>query len=262
MALRASLFSVSALAAVSCLSVGLAFAQWVEEPVLPPGYVEEPDFPPEGPLPATPGVLAVAPIGPLVRAPDARDLLMDCIDMNFTDCFRLWRPPPPREPDYGIGSEQGGSGEGDGTGTRAAIGSDPTQGPANPRQDGFSPGTGRGQPKPAAPAPDDAAPTIPEGTGNVNETYRTGVIKPGEKTDGKPPPLGPKTAGNTPSGQRQPARGGPLVGEPPPRDTAADRQTYDALMRALKDVGLQDKLQLPPPDADGTTTLVPTQKRP
>ncbi|MBP2298454.1 hypothetical protein [Azospirillum picis] len=62
---------------------------------LPPGYVEEPDFPPEDPLPPPPEPLPVAPDMPVVVAPDAVDLLKECKQAAFTDCFRLWQPPPP-----------------------------------------------------------------------------------------------------------------------------------------------------------------------
>ncbi|ANC91345.1 hypothetical protein A6A40_05180 [Azospirillum humicireducens] len=62
---------------------------------LPPGYVEEPDVPPEDPLPPLPQPLPVAPDEPLVIAPDAVELLKECKQPAFTDCFRLWQPPPP-----------------------------------------------------------------------------------------------------------------------------------------------------------------------
>ena len=62
---------------------------------LPPGYVEEPDIPPEDPLPPPPEPLPVAPDVPLVIAPDAVELLKECMQPAFTDCFRLWQPPPP-----------------------------------------------------------------------------------------------------------------------------------------------------------------------
>ncbi|CAO3406612.1 hypothetical protein [Azospirillum largimobile] len=62
---------------------------------LPPGFVEEPDVPPEDPLPPPPQPLPVAPDEPLVVAPDAVELLKECKQPAFTDCFRLWQPPPP-----------------------------------------------------------------------------------------------------------------------------------------------------------------------
>ena len=62
---------------------------------LPPGYVEEPDVPPEDPLPPPPQPLPLAPDEPLVIAPDAVELLKECKQPAFTDCFRLWQPPPP-----------------------------------------------------------------------------------------------------------------------------------------------------------------------
>ena len=64
----------------------------------PPGLVEELDVPPEEPLPPEPQELPVAPIGPVVTAPDAHGVVTSCEEAAFTDCFRLWRPPvPPTE---------------------------------------------------------------------------------------------------------------------------------------------------------------------
>lgn len=62
---------------------------------LPPGFVEEPDVPPEDPLPPPPQPLPMAPDEPLFVAPDAVELLKECKQPAFTDCFRLWQPPPP-----------------------------------------------------------------------------------------------------------------------------------------------------------------------
>ncbi|CAO3400488.1 hypothetical protein [Azospirillum palustre] len=139
---------------------------------LPPGYVEEPETPPEDPLPPPPKPLSVAPDEPQVVAPDAAGLLKDCKQQTFTDCFRLWQPPPPPPP------------------------------PPEPEKDTA-----------AAPPP--------------------------------PPPPDPKAP-------RQPAQGGPVP--PPPADAAkeaaaaaADRATFDALSKALKDSGLDGKVLLTDP---------------
>lgn len=144
------------------------------QPALPPGYVEEPDVPPEDPLPSPPAELPLAPIGPVVTAPDARDLLRECKEASFTDCFRLWQPPaPPPEP---------------------------------------------------------------------------------EKKEAKatPPPPPPPPDPNAP---RQPAQGGPLSGPPPAPKPEADRATYEALVKALKESGLEGKIVMPPPPKDGGTVL-------
>ncbi len=85
------------------LTIGLAVAQ--QPPTgplrlpLPPGYVEEPDEPPEDPLPPPPREFQIAPTDPLVEAPDAAELLKACKEPTFTDCFRLWQPPPPPPPE-------------------------------------------------------------------------------------------------------------------------------------------------------------------
>jgi periplasmic protein TonB len=68
-------------------------------PPLPPGYVEEPDTPPEDPLPPLPREFQIAPAEPLIEAPDAAALLKACKEQAFTDCFRLWQPPPPPPPE-------------------------------------------------------------------------------------------------------------------------------------------------------------------
>ncbi|WP_042704350.1 hypothetical protein [Azospirillum sp. B506] len=153
----------------------LAFAQpLAAEPLrpgtpLPPGYVEEPETPPEDPLPPPPKPLSVAPDEPQVVAPDAAELLKECKQPAFTDCFRLWQPPPP---------------------------------PPEPEKDTAGP--------PPAPLPPD------------------------------------------PKAPREPAQGGPVP--PPPPDpakeaaaAAADRATFDALSKALKDSGLGGKVLLSDP---------------
>lgn len=146
----------------------------------PPGYVEEPENPPEDPLPPLPRELDIAPSEPIYEAPDAAELLKMCKEPTFTDCFRLWRPPPPPPPP-----------------------------PPEPEPD---PSVARGTPPPS----------------------------PDQKTP------------------REPAKGGP-VPQPPPnpaRDAAAaeaDKATFDALAKALKDSGLDGKVMLINPAGDGPT---------
>ncbi len=155
---------------------------------LPPGYVEEPDVPPEDPLPPPPEPLPVAPDEPVVVAPDAAELLKECKQQAFTDCFRLWQPPPPPPP------------------------------PPEPEKDTAT-----------APPP--------------------------------PPPFDPKAP-------REPAQGGPVP--PPPSDpakeaaaAAADRATFDALSKALKDSGLDGKVMLTNPGGgDPTLKLDSTTGKP
>nr|WP_301311556.1 hypothetical protein [Azospirillum lipoferum] len=137
---------------------------------LPPGYVEEPETPPEDPLPPPPRPLPVAPDEPQVVAPDAAGLLKECKQPTFTDCFRLWQPPPPPPPE------------------------------------------------------------------------------PEKETAGTPSPPPPPDS----KAPREPAQGGPVP--PPPPDpakeaaaAAADRATFDALSKALKDSGLDGKVLLTDP---------------
>lgn len=158
--------------ALTVLTALLLLTSPVAAEPLPPGYVEEPDVPPEDPLPEPPAELPLAPIGPVVTAPDARDLLKACKEVSFTDCFRLWQPPPP---------------------------------PPGP-----------------------------------------------ERKEAKAPPPPPPADPNAP---RQPARGGPLSGPPPAPNPASERATYDALVKALKESGLEGTIVMPPPPKDGGTIL-------
>ncbi|WP_448204793.1 hypothetical protein [Azospirillum sp. sgz302134] len=145
----------------------------VAEPnALPPGYVEEPEVPPEDKLPPMPEEFPPAPTTPVFTAPDARSLLAECKkDTSFTDCFRLWRPPPPP-----------------------------------PKEE----------------------------------------KKQAKQTP--PLPLDPKLP-------RKPAEGGPLTGPPTPPNPAADRATYDSLVKALQETGLEGKVLMTEPPKDGTTTM-------
>lgn len=80
-----------------------------------------------------------------------------------------------------------------------------------------------------------------------------------------PPPEEPKKeaakAGESsappgPKGPREPAQpGGTYGGAPPAANPEADQATYEALVKALKDSGLQGKVMLPTPPKDGSTTL-------
>jgi hypothetical protein len=155
---------------IALLPLGFLAIAAAAEPALPPGYVEEPETPPEDPLPKPPEEFPPAPVGPVVTAPDAHDLLKACKELTFTDCFRLWKPPPP--------------------------------------------------------PPEE------------------------EKKEAKkvPLPLDPKTP-------RKPAEGGPLTGPPPLPNPEADQATYNALVRALKETGLEGKVLMPEPPKDGSTTL-------
>ncbi|HEY0836482.1 MAG TPA: hypothetical protein VGE72_21415 [Azospirillum sp.] len=72
--------------------------------------------------------------------------------------------------------------------------------------------------------------------------------KEAAKADGPPLPPDPKAP-------REPAQpGGNYGGVPPAPNPEADQATYEALVKALKDSGLQDKVKLPPPK-DGSTTI-------
>jgi len=142
----------------------------VAEPTLPPGYVEEPEVPPEDPLPPPPAEFPMAPLGPVVNAPDPHTLLKECKESTFTDCFRLWQPPPP--------------------------------------------------------PPEE------------------------EKKEARQSPSPPD-----PSQPRQPAVGGPLTGPPPAPNPEADQATYEALVKALKETGVDKNILMLEPPKDGSATL-------
>ncbi|AWK88005.1 hypothetical protein DEW08_13100 [Azospirillum thermophilum] len=71
------------------------------------------------------------------------------------------------------------------------------------------------------------------------------------KTAPPPPPPGPPD----PTAPREPAKGGPPPAPPPAPQPEADRATYDALARALKESGLDGKVLLGDPPSDGSATL-------
>lgn len=58
-----------------------------------------------------------------------------------------------------------------------------------------------------------------------------------------------------PKAPRDPAVGGPLTGPPPTPQPAADQATYEALVKAMKEAGLEGKVPLPGPPQDGSTTM-------
>ncbi|HYG85816.1 MAG TPA: hypothetical protein VD978_06125 [Azospirillum sp.] len=130
------------------------------------------DDSPEPPLPKPPAEMPLAPSGPVVLGPDARELLVEqCKDPDFVACFKTWRPPePPPEPEK-----------------KEAKTTPP-------------------------PAPDPGAP-------------------------------------------RDPAVGGPLVGPPPVPQPEADQASYDALVKVMREAGLEGKVMLPSPPKDGSTTM-------
>lgn len=142
---------------------------------------QELDNPPEDPPPRPPPDLPLAPSQPVVRAPDARDLLTGCDQPLFTDCFRMWQPPSPPPP---------------------------------------------------APPPPRRADTAPSA--------------------GAPPPADPKSP-------IRPAQAGGASPSPPPAPdpaaAAADRATYDALVRAVRDAGLEGRILMPDAPTDGSATL-------
>ncbi len=67
----------------------------------------------------------------------------------------------------------------------------------------------------------------------------------------RPPQFGPPD----PSLPRKPAPEGPLEGPPPPRNPAADKATYDELLKAIEEQGLQGKILLPDPPKDGSAIM-------
>lgn len=67
-----------------------------------------------------------------------------------------------------------------------------------------------------------------------------------------PPPPSPPKPGE-PRGPAEP--GGATGGKPPPPQPEADLATYEALVRAIREVGLEGKVRLPDPPKEGSTTM-------
>lgn len=154
------------LALVLLLAASPAFAQDVT------------DDAPEPPLPRPPAEIPMAPPGPVVLGPDARELLVDqCKEQDFVECFKKWRPPAPPPP---------------------------------------------------TPEPE----------------------KKEAKASASEPPAPPD-----PNAPRDPAVGGPLVGPPPTPQPEADQATYEALVKAMKEAGLEGKIGMPNPPQDGSATM-------
>ena len=58
-----------------------------------------------------------------------------------------------------------------------------------------------------------------------------------------------------PNAPRDPAAGGPLVGPPPTPQPEADQATYEALVKAMKEAGLEGKVGMPNPPQGGSSTM-------
>jgi hypothetical protein len=58
-----------------------------------------------------------------------------------------------------------------------------------------------------------------------------------------------------PNAPRDPAVGGPLVGPPPTPNPEADQATYEALVKAMKEAGLEGRVPMPNPPQGGSTTM-------
>lgn len=91
--------------------------------------------------------------------------------------------------------------------------------------------------------------------------------RPPPPPEPEPPSSEPaSTAGIPPGAPREPAVGGAAStpGPPPPAPTAEDQATYDALVRAMKETGLDGKILLPPPPLGGAAppAAQPPQKAP
>lgn len=76
------------------------------------------------------------------------------------------------------------------------------------------------------------------------------ATKEAKATEPPPPPSPPD-----PNAPRDPAAGGPLTGPPPAPNPQADKATYDALVKAMKDAGLEGKVPFPSPPQDGSSTM-------
>lgn len=78
--------------------------------------------------------------------------------------------------------------------------------------------------------------------------------KEAKATEPPPPP--------DPNAPRDPAVGGPLVGSPPLPNPEADQATYEALVKAMKEAGLEGKVPMPSPPQDGSSTMELTPPKP
>jgi len=74
----------------------------------------------------------------------------------------------------------------------------------------------------------------------------------GASAPGPKPPAPPPDAANPPAKPPEPGFG---TGSPPPPNPTADKATYDALVDAIRESGLEGKVLLPEPPKDGNTTL-------
>lgn len=58
-----------------------------------------------------------------------------------------------------------------------------------------------------------------------------------------------------PNAPRDPAVVGPLVGPPPTPQPQADQATYEALVKAMREAGLEGKVGMPDPPQGGSSTM-------
>ncbi|WP_051340568.1 hypothetical protein [Azospirillum halopraeferens] len=109
----------------------------------------------------------------------------------------------------------------------------------------------------APPTPVVLAPDARDLLGACREPTFTDCFRLWEPPPPPPPPPPPAAAAPpAPGTPRQPAEPGGLTGGTPPApDPAADRATYDALVRAIRDAGLDGKILLPEPPADGNALM-------
>lgn len=109
------------------------------------------------------------------------------------------------------------------------------------------------RPPPPPPPPPEPPQLTEEEKKAAEERQRKEEEEARRKAAANPPP---------PGAPREPAVGGPLVGQPPPPNPQADKATLDALSKALKDSGLADKIRLPDAPVDGSVELKMDDKKP
>lgn len=117
---------------------------------------------------------------------------------------------------------------------------------------------------PVATAPD-ARDLLKEcGEESFTDCFR--LWRPPPPPEPEPPSPPAATAGIPPGAPREPAVGSAAStpGPPPPGPTAEDQATYDALVRAVREAGLENRILLPPPPlgTDASPSATPLQKAP
>lgn len=140
-------------------------------------------------------------------------------------------PPPPRAPDLGAASTDPEHLAPDPLGLLTSC-DDPV----------FTECFKKWRPPPPPPEPEKPPPV------EANPETGGASAPPAPRPEAPPPPDAPKPPEKPP----EPGFG---TGSPPPPNPTADKATYDALVDAIRESGLEGKVLLPEPPKDGNTTL-------